>query len=186
MARQLRERALGPLWWLQSAVAGLIGGAVMALVTMIWTYAQGNGFWWPLNIVAASYPAFRPPVIGFELGAAIVGITTHLTITTLLGLAYGAIAAVFFPKVARNWVGATLLGLGWGATVWALVGAWIGVMIDPFLQLAPTWGFFVAHLAYGVTTALVLCAWTRSRQLLISFAPEAPVEAEKPSIGPFV
>ena len=185
MAQAMREKAPGPLWWLQSAVAGLVGGAMMALVTMIWTFAEGNGFWWPLNVVAGAYPAFQPPMLGFEVGATMVGITTHLTITTLLGLAYGAVAAAFFPRVARDWTSATLLGLGWGVAIWAVVGAWIGHQINPFLTLTPTFGFFVAHLIYGVTTALIMCAFTRKRQLLITFAPET-VEIERPRVGPYV
>src|SRR5688572_779339 len=124
------ERVPNGRWWAKAAFAGLVGGGCFALYTMIATWNTNDGFWWPLNLIGATVPAFRPPMYEFAAGPSLTGGALHLLSTVLWGLFYGAVAAALFPRVARNWLGAVLLGLGWGATVYTLSGALLGPLMN--------------------------------------------------------
>lgn len=180
------ERVPNGRWWAKAALAGLVGGGAFALYTMIATWSTNDGFWWPLNLIGATVPAYRPPMYGFDPGPSLVGGALHLVTTMLWGLLYGAVAASLFPRVARSWLGATLLGLGWGVTVYTIGGALLGPLLNPFLIWVPQDLFFYGHLIYGLTTALLFCALTRNRAIHVVFLREDVLVEERPKIGPLI
>lgn len=180
------ERVPNARWWAKAAFAGLVGGGVFALYTMIATWNTNDGFWWPINLVGATLPAYRPPMYEFAAGPSLTGMALHLLNTVVWGLLYGAIAASLFPKEARSWLGATMLGLGWGIVVYTISGALIGPRLDPFLIWVPQNLFFVGHLIYGVVTALVFCALTRNKAIHVVFLREDITVEERPRVGPML
>lgn len=180
------ERVPNGRWWAKSAFAGLVGGGVFALYTMIATWNTNDGFWWPLNLVGATVPAYRPPMYEFAAGPSLTGGALHLLSCLIWGLLYGAVAAALFPRTARNWVGATLLGLGWGVLVYAVSGAILGPLLNPFLVWVPQNLFLYGHLIFGVVTALLFCALTRSRAIHVAFLREEVTVEERPKIGPMI
>jgi len=186
MTRDLRD--IPRSWWGKCAIAGLIGGVVMAGFLMLSFGMQGRGYWTPINAIGATLPAYRPPsslatipvVFG---GASVAGLVIHLIMSTLWGLAYGVIIAAFVPRRIRSFAWETLYAIGWGAMLWVFSGLRLFTQgLAPVMVqiLSPTWEFFVAHLLYALTTAWVLAAWTQRREFSIVFArEEAPVTTSR-------
>lgn len=159
-------------WWRRCAWAGVMGGVAMGLYLMVTTWANGRGFWLPMNLIGAVAPGLRPPVSHFALGLSSVGTALHLLTSCLWGLIYGAALVALRPRIARNWAGASLLGLGWGVAAWALMGKLAGPLVDPFIAAVPPAHFFVGHLIYGLVTALSLRAIYRNEDLVtVAIAP---------------
>lgn len=176
-------------WWGKCAIAGLIGGAAMALYMMATLGAARGGWWVPINVIGAMFPAFWPAGVspsvplGFVPGQSLVGLAIHLVFSVVWALFYGALIAAFAPRQARSASWQTAMGLGWGVTIWSFFGLGLMWLFDPvvILYLAPSVHFFVANVIYAVLTAWVIAAWTQAPELSVTFAPEAPV-----NVGPDV
>ena len=165
-------------WWGKCALAGVLGGVAMGLYLMIASMALGTGFWSPMNAIGATFPAFRPVSPDFEPGPGITGVALYLITSSLLGLVYGAIGGLVWPRQARDLGMATMMGVLYGAAVWIVMGLMVGPLIDPMLRSMEQVNYAVGHLIYGVVTALLACLWARDtelRVLSVSFAPEVPV-----------
>lgn len=183
MTRDLRD--IPRSWWGKCALAGLVGGGVMAAFLMASFALQGRGLWTPVNAIGATLPAYRPPasLVGFG-GASIAGLVLHLAVSTLWGLAYGVILAAFVPRRIRSFGWESLYALGWGSMLWVFSGLLLFTQaFAPVLVqiVSPTWSFFVGHLVYALATAWLLAAWTRRREFTVVFArEEAPVLTRRP------
>lgn len=187
MTRDLRD--IPRSWWGKCAIAGLVGGLLMAAFLMLSSGMAGRGYWTPLNAIGATVPAFRPP--GFlspppsvYVGAqSLAGLFIHLVASTLWGLAYGVIVAAFVPRRIRSFAWQSLYAIGWGAMLWVFSGLQLftRALTPVAVQvLSPTIEFFLAHFVYALTTAWVLAAWTRQRDLTVVFAREAaPMAARR-------
>lgn len=162
-------------WWGKCAAAGVAGGVAMALWEMTASLVEGGGLWMPMNLISATFPAYRPVEAGFDAGASLVGLALHMLTSLLFGLLYGLIAALAVPSEARRPDSAALLGTFFGTGVWVIMGLGIGPWFDPTVRAADPIVFAVGHLIYGVVTALIVAFWAGDRELnylSISFAPE--------------
>lgn len=156
-----------------SALAGIVGGIFMGMYEMIATWAQGQGFWMPMNMIGATVPAFRPPAPDFALGPTLAGMMIHLATSALWGLVLGY-AVARAPELVRGVGRAIATGLGLGLLAYFVTGLLIGPAVDPTLRAADPVHYFVGHLVYGVaaTLALRLLARSRGREPSVIFAPE--------------
>ncbi len=174
MARRFLEGV--PLtWWGKCAAAGFAGGIAMALWEMTASLAMGSGFWMPMNLIAATLPAYRPTGPEFAAGASLTGLALHLLTSIAWGLIYGVIAGLVVPSEARKLDTAALIGTFFGTGVWVVMGLGIGPWFDPTVRAADPIVFAIGHLIYGLVTALLVAVWARDselRYLSVTFGPE--------------
>ncbi len=166
------------LWWRRSALAGLIGGTAFLFYKAASLAILGIGFWAPLNMMAALFPAFRPPSTAFSPGATLTGLLVLGLISMAGGLFYGWAAATFYPQQIRTWGNSTLIGLAWGFAGGSIATLLLAPWLFPELVQASPVNFFIGCVAYEVVTHWALTAWARKRDFPITFAPEVPVARE--------
>lgn len=169
-------------WWGMSALAGLIGGAFMALYEMIYFLGTYSVFWLPMNMVASIVPGFRPPLPTFNGAPTVTGIVLHLLLAAAWGVLYGVVVAALFPLAARSWRSATLLGLAWGTVVWAVMAALLSQVVLPYFTIVENPALmWIGNLIFGVATALFLYALERRSRVVVTFFPElTESEAREP------
>ena len=191
-------------WWPKAAISGLLGSVGLGIYMMFVSAATFSGWFTPLNRIATTFHAFRPYSHNFQIGPSLTGLVLHLVTGAFWGLVYGVILAFLLPPLfrsydaggraelpegaspgmfdlTRSYAGALYLGLIYGVVVYVMMGLWIGSSLAPALRAVEGATFLIGHLVYGVITTLCLYGWTRDREwVTISFAPEAPVEVEKP------
>lgn len=174
MASEL-GRASGAFWG-KAAACGMLGGLAMGLYEMTTAAMDGMSFFAPLNMIAASLPAFRPPAAGFAPAATTTGLVLHMITSAFWGLAFAGLAVALAPRVLAAVGRGAAAGLVFGLVVYLVMGLGIGPIIDPVLRMAHPLHYFVGHLVYGVVLGATLGAWIGRRDLAVTFAPEAKVE----------
>jgi uncharacterized membrane protein YagU involved in acid resistance len=135
--------------------AGLAGGAVMAVLAILYGIVKQSSIWYPVNLMAAAgvsslanasleqLRAFH----GVGFGVALV---FHVILSVLIGLIY-AVLVPMFPK--RGWL--------WAGIVTPLF--WTGLfhatarLINPALEARVDWPWFViCQVAFGLVTGYVV------------------------------
>ncbi len=124
---------------LAGTIAGLLGGAAMALLMMVVSSAAGMGFWHPMEMVGALFYGVDALLGG--AGPVVTGVLVHLLCTGAVGALFGALLP---PRQATT-------GL---ATSWGVVAGVVCWAVDSFLllpvfnqtmkdrvDLAPGWWF---------------------------------------------
>lgn len=130
---------------LGGAVAGMIAGAVMAMMAMFRAWAVGMGFWFPPKQIAAVL--FGVDALVGDAGVITVGLIIHMMMSAGFGALFGVIGG------ARVSVGAAFgLGLLYGVLVWAVM-TYIGLpLVNEVMRervaMQPVW-WFVYHLIFG-------------------------------------
>jgi hypothetical protein len=141
---------------LEGMLAGIAGGAVMAIVAMLISWAAGTGLWSTLN-------EFAPIALG-SAAAATGGPSVTLTgLAVLLGFSamFGAVLVRLCNRVTHEltWTGVAL-GLG----LWILDHYLVPAAVPcarPFAESQPAWlasplhaifGFIVAEVAHNAST----------------------------------
>ncbi|MDB5106849.1 MAG: conserved hypothetical rane spanning protein [Fibrobacteres bacterium] len=160
------ERGLTADWRNRAMVSGLVGGLAMASYLMAVLGILGQGFFTPMNLVAAVFPPFRPVLSGFHPAAAFIGMAIHLGVATLWGLVLGTLQRKALPDLFNGTWSQSAVGLALGFIAWMTTGLRIGPAIDPALGFLPASHAFIAHLVFGIATATVLWAWAGSAPAL--------------------
>jgi hypothetical protein len=157
---------------------GLAGGAVMAVLAVLYGVFSGNGIWYPMNLlVAGLFPAMATQTatqVGtFNLLEFLVAVAIHLVMSLLAGLLYGAM----LPMVPRRPI---LLG---GFVVPLL---WSGMMygglafVNPVMNQRIHWPWFVlCQIAFGIAAGVVVAVQERiSTRRSVPLMVRMGVEAE--------
>jgi hypothetical protein len=132
------------------AVAGMAGGAVMAMWSMVVLWWTGTGFWTPLNLIAYTVWRSAPLDARFSAPALVIGLAVHMMMAVLFGTLI-AVAAQRMPA-ARSLVIAG--GALFGAALWAVMQYGIWRAVDAAAAQDFTWWVFtVAHLMFGMVAA---------------------------------
>lgn len=142
----------------RGALAGMAGGVVMAMWSMIALWADGTGFWTPLNLIAHTLWRGAPLDGSFSGAALVLGMVIHLMMSMMLG----AVLAVSLAQVGalrQNLMTRLATGMGIGLVVWLVMqyGIWPLVDADAAPEFTP-WVFALGHAMYGIATA-----WTLTR-----------------------
>ena len=161
-----------------AAVAGIAGGAVMAMWMMIYSAATNNGFWTPLNVCMASF-VYRSDAEmmmkdmmahpGMSMNMAVepshlgVGFLLHMGFSIVVGISF-ALVLLFAIRVLRL----PLLTTRYGYTAASVIGALILYALMMYVILPPPIGanpiipdmtprgaFIIGHVLYGLTFGLV-------------------------------
>jgi len=112
-----QNRFLGFL--IAGAIAGMIGGAMMAMFTMLATVTYlGMGFFTPLYVIASPLTgrqvmmtAMHGGAFYFALGPAVLGLVVHMMWSALWGIIFGLIASGLRLRGAAAVVGGMVVGL---------------------------------------------------------------------------
>jgi hypothetical protein len=137
-----------------SALAGIVGGVVIAGVGMLYSAITGGGFWSLPNSIGGI-------VMGAEAGSTrsfsavtFVGIGFHMVLSAVYG-----IATVYLAR--RLDVGFVFAGIAVGLFFWLFNHFLLGSASEgarKHVQFNPVWLAFLLHVLYGAVTGLVAVA----------------------------
>jgi len=149
------NRFLGFL--IAGAIAGVLGGVMMAMFTMLATATYLHmGFFTPLYVIASPLAgpqsmmtAMHGGVFYFALGPALLGLVVHMLWSALWGIVFGLIAYGLHLRGAAAVIG----GVVYGVLVMSFIVAPI-VGAPNFFQVLgwPTWT--IGHLLFGMVVGL--------------------------------
>lgn len=150
-----KTSALPDIPGLGGALAGLGGGAVMAIAGAITSLAAGNDIWLEAKQIAAGVMGQGVAALpGFAAGPVIVGTILHFLIAGALGAVFGILVGRIL-KLTSDFGMPIIVGLIYGFALWLLAYFVILPVLNPALRetYAPT--FIIQHLLYGVVTGLL-------------------------------
>lgn len=142
------------------AITGMIGGAVMAMFTMIATATYLNmGFFTPLYAIASPLAgqqslmtSLHQGVFYFALGPALVGLVVHMMWSALFGMIFGLIVYATHLKGAL----AVISGMIYGVLVMLLMSFIVAPIVGApnLLQMLSGLSFTLGHLMFGLVLGL--------------------------------
>ncbi len=157
-----QPRFLGFL--IAGAIAGMLGGAMMAMFTMLATATYLHmGFFTPLYVIAspltgpqsmmtAMMTTMHGGALYFAFGPAILGLIVHMMWSALWGIIFGLIAAALHLRGAAAVMGGMVYGglvmLAMNFIVLPIVGA------PNLLALLGGTTFIIGHLLFGMGVGL--------------------------------
>jgi hypothetical protein len=139
----------------RGALAGMVGGMVMAMWSMVALWLTGSGFWQPLNLIAHTLWRGAPLDAKFSVSAALLGLVVHMTMSMMVGVVF----ALGVQRIHGNLTAVVGLGMIVGIVIWVVMqyGVWRMVDADAAKAFTP-WVFAVGHAMFGVATGLVVGA----------------------------
>jgi hypothetical protein len=153
-----RTRFLGFL--IAGAIAGMLGGAMMAMFTMLATATYLHmGFFTPLYVIASplSGPqsmmtAMHGGTFYFALGPAILGLVVHMLWSALWGIIFGLIAYGLHLRSAAAVIG----GMVYGVLVMLVMSFIVAPIVGApnLLTLLGGTTFIIGHLLFGMVVGL--------------------------------
>ncbi len=142
------------------AIAGMIGGAVMAMFTMIATATYLNmGFFTPLYAIASPLAGQQTlmtsqhqGLFSFALGPALVGLIVHMMWSALYGMIFGLIVYATHLKGTL----AVISGMVYGVLVMLLMSFIVAPIAGApnLLQMLGGLSFTLGHLMFGLVLGL--------------------------------
>ena len=161
---------------------GLVGGAAMAVLAVLYGLIGHGSIWYPVNLLAATGSAqinamSYNQLLAFNGTGLVLAVIIHLIGSALVGLLYG-VTLPMFPR-RPILLGGILAPLFWSGILYAGLG-----IIHPELQARIDWGWFMAsQFAFGVVAGSVVARHERiSTMQHLPFVVRAGIEA--PGIGP--
>lgn len=138
------------------ALGGVLGGAVMAIWTMIVFWLTGVGFWTPLNLIAHTVWRSAPLDATFSWGGPLLGMAVHLAMSILLGVVLAALVSAT-PGLARKPGATGIIGMVYGLGVWLVMqyALW-PALDDAAADRFTPWVFAVGHVIYGLHLGVCL------------------------------
>lgn len=126
-------------------MAGLIAGAVMALVAMFRALILGLGFWLPMKLVGATFYGVSALIGGG--GVVDVGIVIHLVVSGVAGMIFGLLFGNRLHKASG-----LAVGIFYGMAIWVLntwvVLPWLDVVMQQREMAGLGW-WWTLHVIYG-------------------------------------
>jgi hypothetical protein len=137
---------------------GLVGGLVMPIPALAYGLLSGHGLWFPVNLLAGmAVPgisgATEAQLEQFQLGALILAIVIHATLSLTFGLLFGVISPTLPPLPGGPVIaGGVLMPLLWTGFCYGFMG-----IINPLLQEFVSWPWFIAsQVVYGLAMSVVV------------------------------
>ena len=156
---------------------GIVGGAAMAVVALLYGLLFERSIWYPINLLSASAmpsmaQADTATLRAFSGAALLIGIVAHGAISVFAGLLYAVILPML-PGRHMLW-GGLVAPLLWTGFLWGLLG-----VINPALNARVDWVWFIAsQVAFGLATGFVV-----SRAQPVPTAQTAPPVVPPPRPG---
>jgi hypothetical protein len=136
---------------LSGALAGVIGGMIMAGIAMVDSSVKGLGFFLPTKLIAATFLGID--AISGGVGTIALGIGVHVVVAAALGLLYSFLIVSNTPAIS-----AFLGGLFYGTGIWFLATYMVLPAVNPVFSDAITANqapWFIEHLVFGGLMLLV-------------------------------
>lgn len=135
------------------ALAGLVGGVVMAMWSMVVLAATRAGFWTPVNLIAHTIWRGAPTDGSFRVGALLLGLMVHM----VMSVAFGVVLATLATRLAGTLPALLAAGMTFGLVLWLVNQYVIWPAIDETAAQAFTpWVFAIGHLMFGLVAAVLL------------------------------
>lgn len=158
----------------RGAVAGMAGGVVMAMWSMVALWWTGVGFWSPLNLIAHIVWRSAPLGATFSGVALVIGLVLHMMMSMLLGMVV-AVGVRSSRQLVVNPAVLAMTGMVFGIVVWAVMQYALWRAVDPAAARAFTpWVFAVGHLMYGAATAVLAGAGMARPEQAVWHSPATP------------
>jgi len=155
---------------------GLMGGAAMAMLAILYGLVGHGSIWYPVNLLAAAGSARIDAMdynqlLAFHGTGLVLAIIIHAIGSALVGLLYG-VTLPMFPR-RPILLGGLLAPLFWSGILYTGLG-----IIHPALQARIDWGWFMAsQVAFGVVAGLVVARHERiSTMQYLPFVVRAGIE----------
>jgi hypothetical protein len=138
-------------------VGGLVGGAAMAVPTLLWAVVSGHRLWYPVNLLAGMVlpgpGSLEPADLGsFHVDWFLAACGLHGVLSVVFGVLFALVVARL-PSIPgpMAW-GGLVLPLVWTGTCYGLMG-----VVNPVLQERVDWVWFVvSQFVFGVVAAVVV------------------------------
>lgn len=134
---------------------GLVGGAAMAMMAILYGVIAHKSIWYPINLLAAAGSARisamnYEELLRFDGTGLLLAILIHVVGSALIGLLYG-IALPMFPR-RPILLGGIIAPLFWSGILYTGLG-----IMNPALQAQIHWGWFMAsQFAFGLVAGFVV------------------------------
>jgi len=131
---------------------GLAGGAVMAVLAMIYGVVSGSGIWFPINLLAAGFfpAATAVDLVHFHTAVFAIAVAIHLLGSLLSGVLYGAL----LPMLPRHPIvlGGLFVPLLWTGLFYGIIG-----IVNPALSQNIDWFWFaLSQFGFGIVAGVVV------------------------------
>lgn len=134
---------------------GLVGGAAMAVLAILYGLIGHKSIWYPINLLAAAGSArisamSYDQLLAFDGTGLVLATIIHVVGSGLVGLLYG-VALPMFPR-RPILLGGVMAPLFWSGILYTGLG-----VINPALQAQIHWGWFMAsQFAFGLVAGFVV------------------------------
>jgi uncharacterized membrane protein YagU involved in acid resistance len=149
-----------PGFLIAGAIAGMIGGIVMAMFTMIATATYlGMGFFTPMYVIASPLTGRQTMMMAmhggafyFALGPAVLGLVVHMLWSACWGIIFGLIAS----GLHLRGVAAVIGGMVYGVLVMLVMNFILLPIVGApnLLTLLGGTTFIIGHLLFGMVVGL--------------------------------
>jgi hypothetical protein len=134
---------------------GLVGGAAMAVLAILYGLIGHKSIWYPINLLAATGSAqisamSYQELLQFNATGLVLATLIHVAGSALVGLLYG-VTLPMFPRRPMV-LGGILAPIFWSGMLYATLN-----IIDPTLQARIDWKWFIAsQFAFGLVAGFVV------------------------------
>jgi hypothetical protein len=134
---------------------GLVGGAAMAVLAILYGLLGHKSIWYPINLLAAAGSAqisamSYNQLLEFSATGLVLATIIHVAGSALIGLLYG-VTLPMFPR-RPILLGGILAPLFWSGMLYAEMG-----IVNPLLQQRIDWKWFIAsQFAFGLVAGFVV------------------------------
>jgi hypothetical protein len=148
-------------------LAGLVGGIVLSAFLTLLSIMDGTDVWIGAKVAGVPLLGERALQPGFDAGAVLVGVTSHLGVSMTWGALFGLLVGGCPGTIV------VVAGLAWGIVVWATMY----LVVLPGLGLAPlaaSVSFPRAigqHLLFGESVAFAFLGFRGPERLAPGVAP---------------
>ncbi len=162
---------------------GILGGLVMPIPALAYGLISGHGLWFPVNLLAG---IIVPGISGeteaqleqFQLGALILAIVIHATLSITFGLLFGVVSPTLPPLPGGPVIaGGVLMPLLWTGLCYGFMG-----VINPLLQKHVNWPWFIAsQVVFGLVMSFVVIQTEKLPVPPAGSGPRMPVGSPEPA-----
>ena len=138
--------------WPTAVCAGLVAGALLMVLELMWS-ASVNGSPWAISHQVAAI-VMGPETLqssGFSLGIVAVALATHYVLGVVFGVLLAVIIAGFHYE--HDAVVLQIIGVVFGAALY-LLNFHAMATFFPWMAELRGWATFIAHLVFGLTVVL--------------------------------
>lgn len=158
-ARPARRRALPDVPALGGAIAGLLAGAVMVLLSPLLSLITNVDIWVPPKLIGATAPwidgatATQP---GFELMPVLTGTVIHFIVSLVLGAIFG----LFFRslRLPSDFGLPVLIGLCYGLIIFGVAFFMVLPVINPTLSGSDMGPVIAQNIVFGICLGIFYAA----------------------------